>query len=166
MLSGVVPSVLRIVMCCACALALCATASTALAAPAESPAPLVTAPGADLADLAEQYVGSPYRWGGTSPAGFDCTGFVMWVYSQFGVDLPHNEAGQLASGPAVDADDLQPGDVLVFANTYRRGLSHTGIYVGDGQFVHAADERHGVVVSALWDGYWGPRLVGAARAIS
>jgi cell wall-associated NlpC family hydrolase len=90
----------------------------------------------------------------------------MYVYSQFGVSLPHNEAGQLASGPRVDADELEPGDVLVFANTYRAGLSHTGIYIGDGQFVHAADETHGVIVSALWDSYWGPRLVGASRAIT
>lgn len=90
----------------------------------------------------------------------------MYVYSQFGVSLPHNEAGQLASGPQVSPDDLEPGDVLVFANTYRAGLSHTGIYIGDGQFVHAADERHGVVVSALWDSYWSPRLVGATRAIT
>jgi cell wall-associated NlpC family hydrolase len=132
---------------------------------ASIPAPQPT-PGTELADFAEQYVGSPYRWGGASPSGFDCTGFVMWVYSQFGVSLPHNEAGQLASGDRVSADELKPGDVLVFANTYRAGLSHTGIYLGDGQFVHAADERHGVTVSALWDSYWGPRLVGATRAIS
>jgi cell wall-associated NlpC family hydrolase len=119
-----------------------------------------------VADLAEQYVGSRYVWGGASPAGFDCTGFVMWVFGQFGVPLPRNEAGQLASGDRVGADDLQPGDVLVFANTYRRGLSHVGIYVGDGRFVHAADERHGVLVSNLWDSYWGPRFVGATRAMA
>ncbi|HEX8968062.1 MAG TPA: NlpC/P60 family protein, partial [Chloroflexota bacterium] len=123
-------------------------------------------PGADVADLAEQYVGSPYRWGGSSPNGFDCTGFVMWVYSQFGISMPHNEAGQLASGAPVGTDDLQPGDVLVFANTYRRGLSHVGIYVGDGRFVHAADESHGVMVSNLWDSYWAVRLVGASRAMA
>src|SRR5207302_1968261 len=139
-------------------------ATTALAAPEAAPAP-VRAPGVEVADLAQQFVGSPYAWGGTSPAGFDCTGFVMWVYSQFGVGLPHNEAGQLASGAQVSAEDLQPGDVLVFANTYRRGLSHVGIYVGNGQFVHAVDERHGVTVSNLWDGYWAPRFVGASRAI-
>ena len=61
---------------------------------------------------------------------------------------------------------LQPGDIVVFANTYRAGLSHTGIYVGDGQFVHAANERTGVVVSNLWDSYWGPRFVGASRALA
>jgi cell wall-associated NlpC family hydrolase len=121
--------------------------------------------GSQVATLAEQYVGSPYRWGGISPAGFDCTGFVMWVYSQFGVWLPHNEAGQLASGPRVNKDELEPGDVLVFANTYRAGLSHVGIYVGDGQFVHAVDEAHGVMLSALGDGYWAARLVGASRAL-
>jgi cell wall-associated NlpC family hydrolase len=144
--------------------ALCASARPVAAQPALGPQPTAGA-GNQVANLASQYVGSPYRWGGTSPSGFDCTGFVLWVYSQFGVDLPHNEAGQLASGPRVDADDLQPGDVLVFANTYRAGLSHVGIYLGDGRFVHAVDESHGVAVSNLWDGYWGPRFVGASRDI-
>jgi cell wall-associated NlpC family hydrolase len=122
--------------------------------------------GAQVADRAQQYVGSRYVWGASGPNAFDCTGFVMYVYGQFGISLPHNEAGQLASGTRVGADDLQPGDVVVFANTYRRGLSHVGIYVGDGQFVHAADERHGVTVSNLGDGYWSSRFVGASRAIS
>jgi cell wall-associated NlpC family hydrolase len=90
----------------------------------------------------------------------------MWVFSQFGIGLPRDEAGQLASGERVSTDDLEPGDVLVFANTYRRGLSHTGVYLGEGQFVHAVDERHGVVVSNLWDGYWAPRLVAAARELT
>lgn len=145
----------RLALCFVCVLALSGT-TTALAQPD---------PGSGVADLAQQYVGSAYRWGGSSPAGFDCTGFVMWVYSQFGVALPHNEAGQLASGPRVAAEDLAPGDVLVFANTYRRGLSHVGIYVGDGRFVHAVDEAHGVMVSSLWDSYWAPRFVGATRAM-
>jgi cell wall-associated NlpC family hydrolase len=164
-LSSVAHHAPRVVRACACAGLLSISASVAFAAPDAAPLP-VRAAGADVADLAQQYVGSPYRWGGASPAGFDCTGFVMWVFSQFGVGLPHNEAGQLASGTAVSADDLQPGDVVVFANTYRRGLSHVGIYVGNGKFVHAVDERHGVLVSNLWDSYWGPRFVGASRAIS
>src|ERR1700730_8897956 len=105
---------------CAC-IALLSTTTGAFAAPA---------PGVQVADLAEHYVGSRYVWGGASPAGFDCTGFVLWVFGQFGVPLPHNEAGQLQSGPSIGADDLQPGDVIVFANTYRSGLSHVGIYLG------------------------------------
>jgi cell wall-associated NlpC family hydrolase len=131
--------------------------------------PAAAAPASDgdqVVGLATQYVGARYVFGGASPAGFDCTGFVMWVYGQFGVSLPHNEAGQLGSGPRIGPEDLQPGDVVVFANTYRAGLSHTGIYVGEGKFVHAADERHGVVVSNLWDGYWGPRFVGASRTLA
>jgi cell wall-associated NlpC family hydrolase len=164
--SFVVHPVRRFALCCALAAVLSLSATAALAAPENAPAPAFTlGPGGEVANLAEQYVGAPYRWGGASPAGFDCTGFVMWVFGQFGVTLPHNEAGQLASGTSVAVNELMPGDVLVFANTYRRGLSHVGIYVGNGQFVHAVDERHGVAVSDLWDGYWSPRLVGAARAI-
>ena len=146
-----------------CFVALCAVfliaAAPAIAAPEDDP-------GVQVADLAQQYVGSRYVWGGTGPNGFDCTGFVMYVYGQFGVSMPHNEAGQLNSGTRVSADELQPGDVLVFANTYRAGLSHVGIYVGEGQFVHAVDEAHGVMVSNLWDAYWSPRFVGASRTIT
>ena len=116
--------------------------------------------------MASQFVGARYAWGGASPAGFDCTGFVMYVYGPFGISLPHTEAGQLNAGQPVGADDLQPGDVVVFANTYRAGLSHTGIYLGNGRFVHAVDESHGVLVSNLWDGYWGPRFVGASREVA
>ncbi|MGI9147168.1 MAG: C40 family peptidase [Chloroflexota bacterium] len=119
-----------------------------------------------MADLAQAHVGSRYVWGGSSPAGFDCTGFVMWVFGQFDVSLPHNEAGQLGSGAPVSPEDLQPGDVVVFANTYRRGLSHVGIYIGGGQFVHAVDESHGVMVNNLWDDYWGTRFVGASRPLA
>ena len=161
MLSAVAQHVQRFAVCCAVFGALF-SAHIAFTAPASAPA----AAGLQVADLAQQYVGSRYAWGGSSPAGFDCTGFVMWVFGEFGVSLPHNEAGQLASGDRVNAEELQPGDVLVFANTYRRGLSHVGIYLGDGRFVHAVDERHGVLVSSLWDSYWGPRFVGASRAIT
>ena len=161
MLSTLVHAARRSLVCAMLGATLLSHPPVAAAAPANSP---IVPPGGDqVAELAVQYVGSPYRWGGTSPSGFDCTGFVKWVYSQFGVDLPHNEAGQLASGPQVAADDLKPGDVLVFANTYRAGLSHTGIYLGNGQFVHAMDEAHGVGVSNLWDSYWAARLVGATR---
>jgi cell wall-associated NlpC family hydrolase len=145
-----------------CAFGLCAL----LAWPAAPAFAAQDDPGVQVADFAQQYVGSRYVWGGTGPSAFDCTGFVKFVYGQFGVDLPHNEAGQLASGTPIDADALQPGDVLVFANTYRRGLSHVGIYIGDGRFVHAADEAHGVTISDLWDGYWSSRFVAATRALT
>jgi cell wall-associated NlpC family hydrolase len=140
----------------------------AYAAPAEAPfeAPLEAAAGTDLTALARQYIGTPYAWGGSSPRGFDCTGFVMFVYRQFDIELPRSEAGQLASGPRVASDDLQAGDVVVFQNTYRYGLSHTGIYLGDGRFIHSANERTGVVVSNIWDSYWGPRYVGASRPLA
>ena len=161
MLSTVASKTRYLAVCCAAFAMLASGTSVASAAP--EPA---LAPGNQVADLAQQYVGSRYIWGGSSPAGFDCTGFVMFVFNQFGVSLPHNEAGQLGSGERIATEDLQPGDVLVFANTYRRGLSHVGIYLGDDKFVHAVDERHGVQVNNLSDGYWAPRLVGAAREIS
>lgn len=178
MLSAAVRHTRRLTVSVACVAAFSSTTAASAApavvhadppipAPVPTPAPApVVAPGLQVASLAQQYVGSRYVWGGSSPSGFDCTGFVMWVFSQFGVAMPHNEAGQLASGDSVDAENLQPGDVLVFANTYRRGLSHVGIYVGGGQFIHAMDESHGVIVSSLSNSYWAVRLVGATRALA
>jgi cell wall-associated NlpC family hydrolase len=112
-----------------------------------------------------RYVGAPYRWGGMSPAGFDCSGFVSFVYSTLGITLPRDVPGQLAAGLRVAIDGLLPGDVLVFQNTYRPGLSHVGIYLGDGRFVHAADERQGVTINAISDGKWNSHLYGASRPV-
>jgi len=110
-----------------------------------------------------EHVGAPYRFGGASPAGFDCSGFVTYVYGRAGFDLPRDLAGQLGRGRRVERDGLEPGDLVFFRDTYKSGLSHSGVYVGDGRFVHAAAERKGVVVSALAQGYWSARYVGASR---
>jgi cell wall-associated NlpC family hydrolase len=117
------------------------------------------------ADLAESYAGSPYAWGGASPAGFDCSGLVMWVYQQFGVEVAHVAEGALSVGTPVERDALRPGDVLVFGDTYRSGPSHAGIYLGDGRFVHAVDEAHGVMVSSLESEYWSAHYQAAARLL-
>ena len=83
--------------------------------------------------IAMQFLGIPYQWGGASPStGFDCSGFVMYVYAQVGVSLPHNAAAQYGYGVAVSRDQLQPGDLVFFD-----GLGHDGIYIGGGQFIHS-----------------------------
>jgi cell wall-associated NlpC family hydrolase len=115
------------------------------------------------AALALRYLGSPYRWGGASPAGFDCSGFVTFVYRTLGLDLPRDLSGQLAAGRPVSPNELEPGDIVFFRDTYTPGLSHAGIYLGSGEFVHAADESSGVVISRMWDRYWGTRFLAASR---
>ena len=112
---------------------------------------------------AMRYLGGRYVWGGASPAGFDCSGFVWYVHQQVGRPISRALEGQLSGGPRISKDELQPGDAVFFANTYRPGLSHTGIYIGGGRFVHASDELTGVTISSLGDTYWGPRYLGATR---
>ena len=108
-------------------------------------------------------LGARYLWGGASPSGFDCSGFVWYVHKEIGRPVSRVLEGQLSGGPRISKDALQPGDTVFFANTYRPGLSHTGIYIGGGRFVHASDERTGVTISSLSDAYWGPRYIGATR---
>ncbi|MGI9860506.1 peptidoglycan endopeptidase [Moorella naiadis] len=117
--------------------------------------------GARIAAIARQYEGTPYRWGGTSPKGFDCSGFTLYVFDRVGIDLPHSASDQASLGTHVDKDELMPGD-LVFFHTYARGISHVGIYVGDGNFISATNS--GVSIDSINDPYyWGPRYVGARR---
>jgi cell wall-associated NlpC family hydrolase len=115
-----------------------------------------------LTSSALRFLGVPYVFGGTSTSGFDCSGFVQHVFAMLGVGLPRTADAQYDVGkPAVGGP--RPGD-LVFFDTYG-GVSHVGIYLGKGQFVHASSS-HGVMVSHLSDSYWAARYVGAKRLIA
>jgi cell wall-associated NlpC family hydrolase len=106
--------------------------------------------------------GSRYARGGTGRGGFDCSGFTRYVFAKYGVSLPHSSAAQAGRGAPVSRGSLQPGD-LVFFRTYRRGISHVGIYVGDNKFVHAATYGRGVRVDSLGHSYYAARYRGARR---
>jgi cell wall-associated NlpC family hydrolase len=109
--------------------------------------------------IAMRYLGIPYRWGGSSPSGgFDCSGFVMYVYAQVGVSLPHNAAMQYGYGTPVSKENLQPGDLVFFD-----GLGHNGLYIGGGQFIHAPHTGDVVKISNLNEGWYLARFVGARR---
>ena len=106
--------------------------------------------------------GAPYRNGGSDPAGFDCSGFTQYVYSQFGVALPREVREQFQAGKSIDPNSLSPGDLLFFS-TVAPGASHVGIAIGGDEFVHAPSSTGVVRVERLSSSYWSPRYVGARR---
>jgi len=106
--------------------------------------------------------GAPYRDGGGDPSGFDCSGFVRYVYEQHGVAMPRQVRDQFRIGTSVDRDRLEPGD-LVFFSTVAPGASHVGIVIGGDQFIHAPSERGVVRVESLAQQYWASRFIGAKR---
>ena len=116
-----------------------------------------------LVAQAWSFLGTPYRRGGTSRQGLDCSGLVGAVYGQQGFEMPRTAAEQFSQGQPVAESDLRPGDLVFFRDTYKHGISHVGIYVGDGRFIHAAGKREGVIVSDLSRTYYRLRFAGARR---
>ncbi|HUG64190.1 MAG TPA: C40 family peptidase [Gaiellaceae bacterium] len=115
-----------------------------------------------VVDIALDAVGTPYRWGGESPAsGFDCSGLVRWAYGRVGVALPHNSCALYGQGKRVPESGMRPGDILFF-----EGLGHVGLYLGRGRMVHAPQTGRHVEVVRLARTNYGARLIGARRVIA
>ena len=121
------------------------------------------ATGNQIVAKAKQYLGVPYKWGGTDPSGFDCSGFVYYVLRSLGINVSRTQTAMYAQGTPVSKSNLQPGDVVFFQNTYKAGLSHVGIYVGNGQFIHAPSSGKVVSYSNLNTAYYIEHYYGAVR---
>jgi cell wall-associated NlpC family hydrolase len=126
---------------------------------AEAPAAPVGTP---VVSTALAFRGVPYRNGGSDPSGFDCSGFVQYVFASHGLRVPREVRDQFQAAAPVDRDDIQPGD-LVFFETVSRGPSHVGIAIGGSEFVHAPSSRGVVRVERFTTQYWAERWIGARR---
>lgn len=116
-----------------------------------------------VVEEALKYVGTPYVYGGSSPRGFDCSGFTSYVYRQFGISLNRTASGQASNGVAVSKSDLQPGDIVLFGPYSGGGIGHAGIYIGDGNMVHAPRPGRSVCVESIYSSYYASRYVCARR---
>lgn len=119
-----------------------------------------------IVDSAMQHLGTRYVYGGSSSSGFDCSGFTMYMYQQLGYSLPHTATGQWQSGigtKVYSIGELQPGDLVFFNDPSRnagKACSHAGIYIGNGQHIHASSSKSGVVISDLTSGYYNKYFIG------
>ncbi len=116
----------------------------------------------DLLKYAESFMGTPYVWGGTSPSGFDCSGFTQYVFAHFGINIYRTSEEQFAEGVPVNESNLSLGD-LVFFSTYAPGATHVGIYIGNNMMVDAQD--YGVSIDNITNSYWGPKYLGARQIV-
>ena len=123
--------------------------------------PVIETTGTRMANIALGMVGTPYRWGGTNPQGFDCSGLVFYSYHRLGMHVPRTSVEQHRAAKPVDFSRIQKGDLVFFDTLWKSG--HVGIYVGNGRFVHAPSSGKRVQVSSLSTGYFVSRLHSAGR---
>ena len=110
--------------------------------------------GENIVSTAKKYIGTPYSYGTSSSKSFDCSGFTHYIYKKHDISVPRSSADQAGVGSEVSKKDLQTGDLVIFSNTYKSGPSHAGIYIGNGNFIHASSAGGGVMISNLNSGYY------------
>lgn len=118
-----------------------------------------------LLEDAKYFKGGKYVWGGTTPEGFDCSGYVQYLYKKHNINLPRTAWAQSKKGLDVSKDDLEKGDLLFFLTDKKRGIpvTHVGIYIGDGNFIHAASKKKGIIISPITRGSYAKTFVSAKR---
>ena len=118
-----------------------------------------------LLEDAKYFKGGKYVWGGTTPEGFDCSGYVQYLYRKHNINLPRTAWAQSKKGQIVEKHNLQKGDLLFFLTDKKRGIpiTHVGIYIGDGNFIHAASKKKGIIISPLTHGNYAETFVSARR---
>jgi cell wall-associated NlpC family hydrolase len=121
-----------------------------------------------LIEDAKYFKGGRYIWGGTTPNGFDCSGYVQYLYKKHQINLPRTAWAQSKKGIAISTNNLQKGDLLFFLTDKKRGIpiTHVGIYLGNGNFIHAASKKKGIIISPLFSGHYADTFVLAKRVIS
>ena len=118
-----------------------------------------------LLEDAKYFKGGKYVWGGTTPEGFDCSGYVQYLYKKHNINLPRTAWGQSKQGQIIEKHKLQKGDLLFFLTDKKRGIpiTHVGIYIGNGNFIHAASKKKGIIISPLTHGSYAETFVSARR---
>lgn len=118
-----------------------------------------------LVEIAKSLIGTPYKWGGTTKSGFDCSGFLNYLFKREKISLPRTAAAMYQRGTPVSRFQLRTGDLVFFKTSRRAPVTHAGMYIGDGKFIHSSSGR-GVAINDINDKYyWGKRYVGAKRIL-
>ncbi|MDG5468869.1 C40 family peptidase [Deltaproteobacteria bacterium IMCC39524] len=130
--------------------------------PSPSPEKAIESPGAHALDVARKLLGTPYRYGGTDPRGFDCSGLVRYAFNQSGVELPRTSREIFRASQRIDPQKIEPGDLVFFALSANK-ISRVGIYAGQSRFIHSPSSGKGVSYASMANPYWQKRLIAAGR---